>query len=355
MAPTSASSPWALVLGALFVCGLASAYAFADNKPNPSRLSVQPIDIQAERIAAFDKVGIGNTKFGELEFLSGLRLSSKNRSFGGWSGLAIDSDGQGFIAVSDAGTWLTGQFSYDGDRLGGVGRGKIGPLLALNGRPLRRGRDRDAEAITFVRGSSRRGNLLIAFEQNHRIGRFKATADGPGKPTSYVMPRRPGGRMRALKGFEAISVLKGGAYDGSLVAIAERKHDSKGRHTGWIWVKGRPRTFKLLDMGGLDITDAVALDDGGLLVLERRFRWLEGLKIRVRHIAADELKPGAVITGRVLMEAGLAQTIDNLEGLAVHPHRDGGLVLTMMSDDNFNSVLQQNLVLQFLWRRSAAS
>ena len=69
-----------------------------------------------------------------------------------------------------------------------------------------------------------------------------------------------------------------GPYKGSLVAFAESLHDDAGDHTGWIWIKGKPSEFHLTNVDDFDVTDAAALPDGGLLVLERRFRWSEGVK-----------------------------------------------------------------------------
>ncbi|MEO1282462.1 MAG: esterase-like activity of phytase family protein [Pseudomonadota bacterium] len=332
---------------------IASSFAIADVKPNPARLKTQSIAIQAQSISGFDKVSFGRTKFGALEWIGGVRLTSANRSFGGLSGLAIDPDGKKFVAVSDAGTWLTGTIDRKGLRPVGISSARMGPLLALNGKPLRRGRDRDAEAVALVSGSIGRGKLLIAFEQNHRIGRFRISKAGLSKPRSYITPRKPDPSILRGKGFEAISILKGGPHRGSLVAIAERRHNKQGHHSGWIWVRGKPQRFSIRDLGGHDITDVAALPDGGLLLLERRFRWLEGIRFRIRHVRANAVRPGALIDGDVLIESDLSQTIDNMEALAVRRDPDGGLILTVLSDDNFNPVLQQTLLLEFKWRPTA--
>ena len=36
-----------------------------------------------------------------------------------------------------------------------------------------------------------------------------------------------------------------------------------------------------------------------------------------------------------------------MEGIAVHRSSSGETIITLMSDDNFNSLLQRNLLLQF--------
>lgn len=335
-------------------CLAISAQVVAKGKPDTKGLGVEEIDISARAFTSFDKISIGRTKFGELEWIGGLQLSSASKQFGGWSGLALDEDGRGFIAVSDSGAWMRGAISYDkGLRPTGLSAVDIGPLKALNKKTLRRNRDRDAEAVVLVNGTTSRGKLLIAFEQNHRIGRFQAGPSGISAPASYVRPDRSDGRMTALKGFEAMTVLKAGPHRGSILAISERMHDVANNHTGWVWVKGKARRFQLTDIGGYDITDAAALPDGGVLLLERRFRWFEGVKMRLRHVQAGEIQPGATIAGRVLMEANMSQEIDNMEGLAVHADpvdKNGALIVTVISDDNFNTMLQRTLLLQFRWR-----
>jgi hypothetical protein len=45
--------------------------------------------------------------------------------------------------------------------------------------------------------------------------------------------------------------------------------------------------------------------------------------------------------------ADYSYQIDNMEGLSVHTDADGAVVLTLVSDDNFNHFLQRTVLLQF--------
>ena len=55
-----------------------------------------------------------------------------------------------------------------------------------------------------------------------------------------------------------------------------------------------------------------------------------------------------MITGVTLLDVGAdTHEIDNMEGLAVHTDATGTVVLTLVSDDNFNSYLQRSVLLQF--------
>ena len=89
-------------------------------------------------------------------------------------------------------------------------------------------------------------------------------------------------------------------------------------------------------------------------MLERRFRWTEGLQIRLRLVAPEELASSAPMKGKVLMKADLADEIDNMEGLGVSREPDGTLILTMISDDNFNRLLQRTILLQFAYHNDPA-
>ena len=166
-------------------------------------------------------------------------------------------------------------------------------------------------------------------------------------PTGYLDLHPDARRMSPNQGIEAVAVLQGGRLKGSVVAFAERFTRGSGYHTGWIWVGGEPKPFQLRDIDGFNITDAACLPNGDLLVLERYFRWSEGVKMRVRRLAAGEIEPGARLTGQTLIDANSGFEIDNMEGLALHRGAGGETVLTMISDDNFNHMLQRTLLLQF--------
>lgn len=319
----------------------------APPKPDTSKSEARVISVNATPLAGFDKLNASRLKFGRLQWIGGLVLSAQDRRFGGWSGLALDGSGRRLVAVSDAGTWMTADLVYDGKKPKGLANARLGPLKARDGGPLRRDRDRDAEALVLTRGSIERGSLLIAFEQNHRIGQFDISHEGVSSPSSYLPVPAEAKRMRALKGFESLAEVRSGRHRGALVALAEHLLDPAGHHSGWIMRRGKSERFSYLDIGGFDPTDAVGLDNGDIIVLERRFRWMEGVKMRIRRIASAELQPGAVIKGEVLLEADMSEEIDNMEAISAHRAADGGTVLTVMSDDNFNGFLQRTLLLQF--------
>jgi hypothetical protein len=136
---------------------------------------------------------------------------------------------------------------------------------------------------------------------------------------------------------------KGGPLAGTLISISERGLDSGGNLQGFLIGGG---VFSLKRTDDFDVSDCAATPDGHLLVLERRFSWTRGLAIRIRSVPLQTIKPGRLVNGRELFVADMGAQIDNMEGLSVHRAADGGLVLTLISDDNF-SPLQRTLLLQF--------
>ena len=89
------------------------------------------------------------------------------------------------------------------------------------------------------------------------------------------------------------------------------------------------------------------LPGGDVVILERRFRFSEGVRMRLRRIASSDIKPGALLDGEILFATDDTREIDNMEGLAVHRDETGRTILTIISDDNFNATFQSTLLMQF--------
>jgi hypothetical protein len=336
-----------LLSGLIAGAGLVLVGGGASAERQAADTAPQSIEIRATPITSFEKANTSRTRFGRLEFRGGLVLTSDNERFGGLSDLVVAGDGRRFTAVTDEGSWLAGEIVHEATQPTGIINVRLGPLVAMSGRELDKKRDHDAEGLTLLDGNLTRGTLLIAFERNHRIGRFPVRDGAILAPTGYIKLPADARRMKSNKGLEAITVLQGGPHKGAILAIAERLTDSDGNHTGWLWIKDTPKPIAIRDIGEFDITSAAALADGAVIILERRFRWAEGVKMRMRYLQAASLASGAVIDGETLFEADMAYEIDNMEGLAVHKGARGETVLTLVSDNNFNALLQRTLLLQF--------
>ncbi len=332
-------------LAAAGACGasLWRTAAAKDDAPNEPLA----IEVKARALPHFQPSKPGANRFGDLEYRGGLVLTSPSEHFGGWSGLVMDADGMRLLAVSDVGTWMSANVTYgDNGAPAGLTQARIGPLLALSGRLLRDKREQDAESVALLDGSLEHGTLLIGFERVHRIGRFNIRDGQVQAPTEYLR-RPPNSHMPTNQGFEAVTVIRAGEFKGSPVAFAERFTRRSGYHSGWIWVNGRPQLIQLEDIDGFNITDAVGLPDGGLLILERYFRWTAGVHMRIRRLLPGEVRPGAKLAGHVVLQADTGYEIDNMEGMSVHRGSRGETVVSLISDNNFHTFWQRTVFLQF--------
>ena len=343
-----------MVLGGLLAsAGLGAGAALvpgrgrAEDKDPPPPAGIESIEIQARPIAHFERSRPDVKRFGPLEFRGGLVLTSPSVNFGGWSALVMEPTGKSLLAISDVGSWLTADIAYDGRRPTGLKGARLGPLLDKGGKALGSKVEQDAEAAVLIDGTLQNGTLLVGFERHHRIDRYPIR-DGAVQATvgAWKMPAEAK-RMQPNQGIEALTVLKGGRRKGSVVAFAERFTRGSGYHTGWIWTGGEPQRLQLKDIDGFNITGSAGLPDGGLLILERYFRWTEGVKMRLRRIAANEIAPGARITGTTILQVDSGFEIDNMEGIAVHTGTGGETIVSLISDNNFNTLLQRTVFLQF--------
>ena len=124
-------------------------------------------------------------------------------------------------------------------------------------------------------------------------------------------------------------VPKGLPLAGTLIAISERGLDGDGNLLAFLIGGPTPGQFSVRRTKDFDISDAVLLPSGDLLVLERKFSLLAGMVVRIRRMPLKSVAPGATIDGPSIFDADLGYEIDNMEGLDAHIGADGATVLTM--------------------------
>ena len=192
------------------------------------------------------------------------------------------------------------------------------------------------------------GTLVdVGIERVHRVLRYDF-AKGFTRARGEEVPVPPAVRkLPSNKGLEALMVVpKGFALAGTLIALSERGLDADGNIIGFLVGRKTPGQFSLRRTDKFEVSDAVLLASGELLVLERKFSWLSGVGIRIRRLPLKSLAPGAVVDGPVIFEGDLGYEVDNMEAIDAHVTPQGDTVLTLVSDDNF-SMVQRNLILQF--------
>jgi len=206
---------------------------------------------------------------------------------------------------------------------------------------------RDAEGLARI------GNqLYVSFEGAHTISEYAYTKTG-----LLLDPRvlkLPGDlkNISQNKGMEALVYAPNSSpLEGHLVTILERGGKREHPTFGWIikpdGTSDKTGKFTLLRDNLFDVTGAEFLENGDLLVLERRFTLATGVGMRLRLIKADELKKGATIQGKIVFEAGLSHRIDNMEAVSLYKNELGEMILGFISDDN-HSVLQRTILLEFI-------
>ncbi len=310
----------------------------------PAEWDFQPIEVTARPIPHFDRSGTDD-RFGELDYRGGLVLTSPDRSFGSLSGLDIDTDGT-LYAVADTGFWLRATLEEQDGRLVGLADAALAPIADDKGRPATDKRDADAEGLRLIRDATGTA-ALVSFERRHRVRRYALSALPAGRPQPVELISTRG--LRSNRGIEAIAVAPaGGLLAGATVVLSERA-GSAGDIPAWVLDGPRRGAFSVRGKGSFEITDAAFAPNGDLFVLERRFALPEGAAMRIRRMAAADIRPGATIDGPAVITAGLGYQIDNMEGLTVRLAPNGDTLLTLISDDN-QSPLQRTLLLQFAWR-----
>ncbi|MEX0840230.1 MAG: esterase-like activity of phytase family protein [Parvibaculum sp.] len=325
-----------LVFLALIV---ASAPAYAD---------AQRIDLSTNTLD-WNPEDRDETHTGKLKWAGGIEIKSPIQEFGGWSGLAVNPDGTMLLAVSDKGQWFSAMILYDErGRLSGLAEARMAPMLGLDGEPISGKMLGDAEGLIVDTEDTLAGKAYVSFERAHRIWRYDLGTNGFLARPEQLLTQRHFGRLNANSGIESIELLPASEPGGDprILAITEDTLDPRGDTKAFVadghdisWFAMRPRKpYKP--------TDIAMLPNGDFLLLERRFSMLAGVGMQMRLIRRDDIVPGAVTDGEILVDVGPRYSIDNMEGLAVRQDKNGDLLIYVISDDNFN-VLQRTLLLMF--------
>ena len=322
---------WAIIVRVLVSFSLVSCSdAAVDRKTTHARLvELVPIDVDPKRVE--------RRNFGALTLLSAFQLVSKDKRFGGLSGLSVGRDGR-LYAVSDHGYWLSASMLLGpDDALKDLVDWRIAPILTTTKLPVS-GRLRDAEALAQARD----GSFLVAFEGLHRISLYSPPPKTfESTPVSVQIPSAVA-QAPSNGGIEALATLA----DGQLLIIAEELENPDGSVKAWVLDDGQFTELSYLPAKGFRVTDCAALNNGDVLVLERRYVPFGILSARLTRVTAGSLRPGAKLAGKELLKLEQPLAVENFEGIADQQTSNGTMIF-IVSDDNYSS-FQQTLLLQFL-------
>ncbi|MBO0905326.1 esterase-like activity of phytase family protein [Jiella sonneratiae] len=303
------------------------------------------IAVDASLIPQFSKHS-QTARFGRLTYLGGFSFWSPDGRLHGISAIRLREKGAAFVAVTDNGCRVEGRITRDaGGRPLGLSGVEVTALTDLVGRPLRGKAAGDAESLALAPDGR---TAYVGFEQRHRIWAYDLSGTELGRARSVPLPV-PARELRANKGLEMLAIApQASPLNGAMVTVAEHSIDPAGNLFAGIAGEDGG-VFKVRRNDGWEVSDGDFLPNGDLLLLERRFEGIfSGLGIRIRRIAGDAIRPGALVDGPVVFEADLSDEIDNMEGLDVWLDGEGRTRLTLVSDDN-GSLFQRNILLEFVW------
>lgn len=305
-------------------------------------------------------------RVGALTYKGGLYFKSRDKRFGGLSGLLVSDDGSRMVAVSDAGYWLTAELIHADGHLSAVRDVRMAPMLDVGGIPFAE-RAGDAEAIAAMArdvfagpepvaaeavayGWVPGGSVFVSLERSHRVLLYPFGRDGfKAEPEPVDMPAESE-RLTVSGGIKGLAALDGN----TLLAVTEDTRDRKGDLTGWLAPvpvmvgRGGYGVVFLKAVQDFRPTDLAVLPDGDVVVLERSFSLERGAGMQLRRIRRVDMVPTAVLDGEVLARLDVRYSIDNMEALAVRKDpATGATWLYLLSDDNYNG-LQRTVLLAFI-------
>src|SRR3984893_13782667 len=210
----------------------------------PDEFSVDaavPIEVNARPIPSFDPANRARTRFGALEYRSGLVLTSSFRGFGGLSGWRLDAKGERFISFSDKGSWFTGRIVYQGAEMTGLADVEAAPMLGPDGRPITARGWFDSESIAID------GSLVyIGLERVNMVLRFDFSK-GFTRSLAEVVPMPPAVKKLPFnQGLEALAMVPEGLpLAGTLIALSERGLDANGNLIAFLVGGPNPGQFSV--------------------------------------------------------------------------------------------------------------
>ena len=301
----------------------------------------ETVPVKSRQIENF-KIGSDQKQFGKLEFMGGIEMSSSNALLGAISSIRFRPDRKSFLAIMDTGHWVEGEIRRNQEgKLSGTSDLTVTSMIDANGRSEQVKERMDCEGVAL-----RNGEVLASYEGLHRVDVYPDPGFAQSGPVATLPLLIPVTSLRGNRGLETIAVSpKGSPLAGGVTVVSELSFDANGNLLAAVLDGPRKGIFGVVRKGAFAVTDGAFLPNGDLLILERRFSFAEGIGMQIRRIKGEDIKPGAVVDGEILLNADMGYQIDNMEGLDVIVE-PGDTRLILVSDDN-HSILERNLMLEF--------
>ena len=307
--------------------------------------TAEAIDVSSRAITRFADTGIGET-VGSLVFRGGIELTSRHPDFGGLSGLAF-LDSTRFVMVSDEGHFVSGALALADGAPVGLDSVEIDVIRNSAGNPLPSKFSRDSEAVEVIVRDGQPAAVRVGFEGLARLADFTLTNGRPGGAATEVNIPDWLSAIRTNGSIESVCIAPPASpVAGSTLIITEGHEAIRGQWAATLLGNRDRGDLGLAILSGTNPTDCAFLPNGDLLVLERGLAFLS-FTVRLRLIPAQDVRPGALMTGTELFSVS-GSNVDNFEALGVRTLPAGETRVTIVSDDNFNA-FQRTLLLEFTY------
>lgn len=315
----------ALKLALLILALLPTTWLRSEQPPPPRDPGLRLVDLMPALRGRLPDAGA-------LRLEGAWQITGRARVLGTLSCLA--QTGGGLVAVGDRGGILW--FSRP-DRPG-PWRTRIARLVDLDWNKYRY--PTDAEAV-MVDPASR--DLVVAYEDAPVLERYSPDLARRSRIPLPVLAEWP-----ENQGPEAMTRLA----DGRVVIVGETYAHAfdRMRHPGLIFPGiphpyEAPARFELVMPAGYRPSELAQMPDGRLLVLGRHFS-LAGFRSAIAIFSAQDIRPGAAITPKVIAWIDDPRIRDNYEGMTVTREADGSQTVWLISDSNEMALLQRTLMLK---------
>jgi hypothetical protein len=276
-----------------------------------------------------------HVRVGALTYLGGVRLTSPDPAFGGFSSMRIVGDR--VTLLSDAGNLVQFTLGRDwqprdmrfGDLPGGPGSGWAKW-------------QRDSESLATDPAT---GTVWVGFESYNAIWRYDRDFR---RAERHVQPRAMR-KWSEAGGPESMVRLR----DGRFVVIGETSRPKGFPQARELLVFDRdptetrtpPQLFGYVPPAKYDPSDAVELPDGRLLILNRRLSVPGLFTAKLTVLDLRRARPRTLVRGTEIATLESPLIHDNYEALAI-THEDAETILWIASDDN-QEIWEQSLLLKF--------
>lgn len=266
-------------------------------------------------IVALACLGVPVCAFAQSLELIG-RFTWQTEPVNGVSAIEVADNGLSFIAISDGGWRLEGEFARDGEAISGVALTRLDPIRGMDGWPVaarRVGDWSDAEGLAIADN----GSEYISFERWAHVWWFPE----PGSTAEWIKDHPSFYDLGKNRQLEAMAIDP----EGSVFAFSERPLDEGFpiyRLDGKTWtIDGYLEEFEGYSIVGADFDS-----DGRLFLLERKLQlglWWRS-QIRIVDLTSGEF---------TVIWTSQRDAYTNLEGISVWSDKNGPRI-TLVSDNN---------------------